>query len=64
LNGVGRYRWRGFGDTLFPDKDPPLPRFDNAYEDLTSGDFQEWQLGFELNMPIGFRAAHRGDAER
>jgi outer membrane protein TolC len=58
LDGVGRYRWRGFGDTLFPDKDPPLPRFDNAYEDLTSGDFQEWQLGFELNMPIGFRAAH------
>lgn len=58
LDGVGRYRWRGFGDTLFPDKDPPLPRFDNAYEDLTSGDFQEWQLGFELNVPIGFRQAH------
>ncbi|HEX3599521.1 MAG TPA: TolC family protein [Lacipirellulaceae bacterium] len=58
LDGVGRYRWRGFGDTLFPDKDPPLPRFDNAYEDLTSGDFQEWQLGFELNVPIGFREAH------
>ena len=58
LDAVGRYRWRGFGDDLFPVKDPPLPRFDNAYEDLTSGDFQEWQLGFELNMPIGFRQAH------
>jgi outer membrane protein TolC len=58
LDAVGRYRWRGFGDDLFPVKDPPLPRFDNAYEDLTSGDFQEWQLGFELNMPIGFREAH------
>jgi outer membrane protein TolC len=58
LDAVGRYRWRGFGDTLFPDKNPPLPRFDNAYEDLTSGDFQEWQLGFEFNMPIGFREAH------
>lgn len=58
LDAVGRYRWRGFGDTLFPDKNPPLPRFDNAYEDLTSGDFQEWQLGFELNVPIGFREAH------
>jgi hypothetical protein len=58
LDAVGRYRWRGFGDTLFPHKDPPLPRFDNAYEDLTSGDFQEWQLGFELNVPIGFREAH------
>jgi outer membrane protein TolC len=58
LDAVGRYRWRGFGDDLFPVKDPPLPKFDNAYEDLTSGDFQEWQLGFELNMPIGFREAH------
>jgi outer membrane protein TolC len=59
LDAVGRYRWRGFGDDLFPGpNDPPLPRFDNAYEDLTSGDFQEWQLGFELNVPIGFRAGH------
>jgi outer membrane protein TolC len=58
LDGVGRYRWRGFGDDLFPVQDPSLPRFDNAYGDLTSGDFQEWQLGFELNLPIGFRQAH------
>ena len=58
LDGVGRYRWRGFGDDLFPVNEPPLPRFDNAYGDLTSGDFQEWQLGFELSMPIGFRQAH------
>ncbi|HEY3394567.1 MAG TPA: TolC family protein, partial [Lacipirellulaceae bacterium] len=28
------------------------------YSNLTSGDFQEWQLGFELSMPIGFRLAH------
>jgi outer membrane protein TolC len=58
LDGVGRYRWRGFGDDLFPIQEPPLPRFDNAYSDLVSGDFQEWQLGFELSMPIGFRQAH------
>jgi outer membrane protein TolC len=58
LDGVGRYRWRGFGDDLFPHKEPPLPRFDNAFSDLVSGDFQEWQLGFELSMPIGFRQAH------
>jgi hypothetical protein len=58
LDGVARYRWRGFGDTLFPDKEPPLPRFDNAYSDLLSGDFQEWQLGFELNVPIGGREGH------
>jgi outer membrane protein TolC len=57
LDGVARYRWRGFGDDLFP-RDPALLRFDSAYSDLASGDFQEWQLGFELSMPIGFRQAH------
>lgn len=61
LDAVGRYRWRGFGDDLFPtDPVPAAPnaRFDNAYGDLTSGAFQEWQLGFELNVPIGFREGH------
>jgi outer membrane protein TolC len=58
LDAVGRYRWRGFGDDLFPVNEPPLPQFDSAYGDLTSGNFQEWQLGFELSMPIGFRLAH------
>jgi outer membrane protein TolC len=55
LDAVGRYRWRGFGDDLLhPDSDG-RPRFDNAYADLTSGDFQEWQIGLELNMPLGYR---------
>jgi outer membrane protein TolC len=61
LDGVGRYRWRGFGDDLFPlDPAPPPPdtTFDGAYSNLVSGDFQEWQLGFELMVPIGFRQAH------
>ncbi|HJQ80450.1 MAG TPA: TolC family protein, partial [Lacipirellulaceae bacterium] len=58
LDAIGRYRWRGFGDDLFNRNEPPLGRFDNAYADLVSGDFQEWQLGFELSMPIGFRLAH------
>jgi outer membrane protein TolC len=58
LDGVARYRWRGIGDDLFNINDPALARFNSAYDDLTSGDFQEWQLGFELNVPIGFRHAH------
>jgi len=61
LDAVGRYRWRGFGDDLFPLGPPPAPpnsQFDSAYDNLTSGNFQEWQLGFELNMPLGFREAH------
>jgi outer membrane protein TolC len=58
LDAVGRYRWRGFGDDLIDPDGGDLPQFDNAYEDLTSGNFQEWQLGFELWVPIGFRHAH------
>lgn len=54
LDAVARYRWRGFGDDLI-DPGDRTPRFDNAYADLTSGKFQEWQLGLEMNMPIGFR---------
>jgi outer membrane protein TolC len=61
LDAVGRYRWRGFGDDLFPLGSPPEDpdqEFNGAYSNLTSGHFQEWQLGFELNMPIGFRRGH------
>ena len=57
LDLVGRYRWRGFGhDLLDPAGDGP--RFDNAYKDLTTGDFQEWQLGAEFSVPLGFRQGH------
>jgi len=54
FDAVGRYRWRGFGHDLL-DPDNNNSRFDNAYEDLTSGDFQEWQVGLELSVPIGYR---------
>ena len=57
LDVVGRYRWRGMGQELI---NPTWgqPRFDNAYQTLMSGDFQEWQLGVELTVPIGHRRAH------
>lgn len=56
LDLVGLYRWRGFGHDLIElGDDGP---FGNAVDDLTSGDFQEWQLGMELSVPIGFRRAH------
>lgn len=58
LDAVGRYRFRGFGDDLLHVNGTNLPRFDNAYEDLTTGDFQEWQVGVELDIPIGYRRAH------
>ncbi|MCA9240880.1 MAG: TolC family protein [Planctomycetales bacterium] len=60
LDAVGRYRWRGFGDDLISNDDTPTmdPRFNDAYGNLVGGDFQEWQLGLELDMPLGFRRAH------
>jgi hypothetical protein len=57
LDAVGRYRWRGFGHYLLNSDSSGKPPFDNAYADLTGGDYQEWQLGLELTMPIGFRRA-------
>jgi outer membrane protein TolC len=54
LDAVGRYRFRGFGQDLINQSNPDSS-FDNAYGNLTTGDFQEWQMGFEFNMPLGFR---------
>lgn len=56
LNLTGRYRWRGFGQTLFPDGG--TGPFNNAVSDLFGGNFQEWQTGVELTFPIGFRRAY------
>lgn len=51
LDFFGFYRWNGLGhDLIDPDNDRS-----NAYGSLTSGDFQDWQLGMELRVPIGFR---------
>jgi outer membrane protein TolC len=58
LDLVGRYRWRGFGEELLDSSREGKPRFDNAFMDLTSGKFQEWQLGAEFSVPIGFRQGH------
>ena len=56
LDLVGRYRFRGFGQDLFPNGG--TGPFNNAYSDLMSGNFQEWQSGVELTFPIGFRQAY------
>ena len=54
LDGTARYRWVGFGDDLI-NSSSNNPPFDNAFETLTGGDFQEWRLGLQFSMPIGFR---------
>jgi outer membrane protein TolC len=63
LDAVGRYRWLGLGDELL---DPsggsgsPAVIGSNAYQSMTSGNFQEWEFGFELSVPIGFRREMTG----
>src|SRR5579864_936790 len=59
LDAIGLYRMRGFGKDLF---DNPGDRvtgiFSSAWANLASAKFQEWQLGFEFSMPLGFRKGH------
>jgi outer membrane protein TolC len=53
LDTVGRYRFRGFGDNLLEDGDEP-----SAVSNLTDGDLQEWYIGLEYTVPLGYRKGH------
>lgn len=55
LDLVGTYRWRGFGQDLLGGGSAP---FADAWDNLATGDFQEWQMGSQLSVPIGYRQAH------
>ncbi len=62
VDAVGLYRWLGLGDTLIAgsnrvDSDGTVT---NGYGSMTSGDYQEWQLGLEMSMPLGFRKEMAG----
>lgn len=55
IDVLTQYRLRGFGHDLWgSDK----TQFDNAVASLTSGNFQEWQFGVEMNLPVGLRRAY------
>lgn len=51
LDAVGRYRWLGWGDNLIDQNKGDS----NAYSSLTDGLYQEWQIGLEMEMTLGFR---------
>lgn len=57
LDAVGRYRWRGLGDDLIePNNNAQFNQpGSSAFGTLMGGAFQEWQIGMELSIPIGFR---------
>ncbi len=63
FDAVGLWRYRGFGDELL-NPSPALVQvtgievWNSAFGSLTSLEQQEWQVGFEFSMPIGFRQAH------
>lgn len=56
LDMLNLYRYRGLGDHLIGSNNP-ADDFDNLYQNILTGDFQEWQSGVELSYPVGLRAA-------
>jgi hypothetical protein len=59
LDAIGLYRMRGFGKDWFDTGNHDnLGIFSSAWANLASAKFQEWQLGFEFSMPLGFRKGH------
>jgi len=57
LDATGTYRFRGFGRDL-SGGDPVNGQFASAWGNLVTGNFQEWQVGLDLDLPIGFRRGH------
>ena len=55
LDVVSAYRFYGIGHDLISQGDDPL---DSALGNLTTGDFQEWSVGVEMQTPVGFRRGH------
>jgi len=57
LDAVGTYRFLGLGDDYMGNGPPGTGDFGSAWENTLAGDYQEWQLGAQLTVPIGFRRA-------
>ncbi len=69
LDAQALYRWRGFGDDLVNYNGQAFNanavgsnsnRGSGAWNTLWNGQYQEWQLGLNLTVPIGFRLAMAG----
>jgi len=59
VDAVGQYRWLGMGNRIDGanawDQNSLLTQDANAYATLTDGHFQEWQMGIQASLPLGFR---------
>jgi hypothetical protein len=65
LDALVTYRLRGFGNDLAGDSTAAGAtadevRFASAFKDLGRWDHQEWEGGFQFNMPLGFRQGWAG----
>jgi outer membrane protein TolC len=56
LDAVTQYRWRGLGDHLIDSRDPD-DQFASLFQNVTEGNFQEWQAGLEWSYNVGLRQA-------
>jgi len=56
LDALTRYRYRGLGDHLFGARNP-AESTDSFFSNLGTGDYQEWQGGFEWTYNVGLRQA-------
>src|SRR5262249_44100751 len=56
-DAVAIYRWLGAGEHLLEPGGTGIYPYagSNAFSTLADGNYQEWQLGFQFNMPLGFR---------
>ena len=59
LDAVARYRFRGFGDDLINTEGANTGAAPaSALGNLANGGFQEWLLGVEYEVPLGYRRGH------
>jgi len=56
LDVLTQYRWRGLGDHLIGGRDPNS-QFESLLQNVTEGNFQEWQAGFDWSYNVGLRQA-------
>src|SRR3989304_1807714 len=65
LDAVGKYTWLGAGNELIASSGGTGDLFStdpqpNAYQSMTDGKYQGWQIGFGFSMPIGYRREMSG----
>ncbi len=56
LDALTQYRWRGLGDHLIGGRNP-ANQFESLAQNITEGNFQEWQAGFDWSYAVGLRQA-------